>query len=94
MGSNLAASSRAILSKRRMGMDMGRNMTPANLYAVLTLMATLMLLPLSALVEGPRLKSLWNATVENYADGCVFGSMTRLSSADIVRPRTTAVCNT
>lgn len=69
MGSNLAASSRAILSKRRMGMDMGRNMTPANLYAVLTIMATFMLLPLSALVEGPIAKKLWDSTIKSDEEG-------------------------
>ncbi|CAM9965560.1 unnamed protein product [Ectocarpus sp. 6 AP-2014] len=63
MGSNLAASTRAILSKRSMGMDMGKNMSPANLYAVLTIMASAMLLPLSAMVEGPKIKELWESTV-------------------------------
>lgn len=63
MGSNLAASTRAILSKRSMGMDMGKNMSPANLYAVLTIMASAMLLPLSAMVEGPKIQALWDATV-------------------------------
>lgn len=69
MGSNLAASSRAILSKRRMGMDMGRNMTPANMYAVLTIMATIMLIPLAALVEGPKVPGLWAKTVTDSAEG-------------------------
>lgn len=71
MGSNLAASSRAILSKRSMGMDMGENMNPANLYAVLTIMAAAMLLPLSAMVEGPSIKGLWDATVNTSAEGWV-----------------------
>ena len=65
MGSNLAASTRAILSKRSMGMDMGKNMSPANLYAVLTIMASAMLLPLSAIVEGPKIQSLWASTVDS-----------------------------
>lgn len=69
MGSNLAASTRAILSKRSMGMDMGRNMSPANLYAVLTIMAAGMLLPLSAVVEGPKLQTLWDATVDTSEKG-------------------------
>lgn len=63
MGSNLAASTRAILSKRRMGLGMGKNMGPANMYAVLTIMATVMLLPLSAIMEGPLIRSLWKSTV-------------------------------
>lgn len=69
MGSNLAASTRAILSKRSMGMDMGKNMNPANLYAVLTIMASAMLLPLSAMVEGPKIKDLWAATVDTTEKG-------------------------
>lgn len=68
MGSNLAASTRAILSKRSMGMDMGSNMSPANLYAVLTIMASAMLLPLSAVVEGPKIKDLWDVTVTGVPD--------------------------
>eukprot|EP00752_Nemacystus_decipiens_P001591 g1552.t1 len=63
MGSNLAASARAILSERSVGVGMGKNMSPANLYAVLTIMASLMLLPLSAVVEGPKIQSLWESTV-------------------------------
>ena len=69
MGSNLAASSRAILSKRKMGMFMGKNMNPANLYAVLTIMAATMLLPLSAIVEGPRIQNLWKTSVDTNEKG-------------------------
>ena len=69
MGSNLAASTRAILSKRSMGMDMGKNMNPANLYAVLTIMASAMLLPLSAMIEGPKISDLWAATVDTAEKG-------------------------
>ncbi|CAM9522891.1 unnamed protein product, partial [Discosporangium mesarthrocarpum] len=67
MGSNVAASSRAILAKRSMGMDKGKNMDAANLYAVLTIMASLMLLPLSAVIEAPQVKSLWDAAIANGA---------------------------
>lgn len=63
MGSNLAASSRAILSKRKMGMDMGKNMTPANMYGVLTIMASTMLLPLATLIEGPKIQRVWESAV-------------------------------
>ncbi len=72
MGSNLAASTRAILSKRSMGMDMGGNMNPANLYAVLTIMSSVMLLPLSAMVEGPKMQDLWAETVTTPEKGYVF----------------------
>lgn len=72
MGSNLAASTRAILSKRSMGMDMGKNMSPANLYAVLTIMASAMLLPLSAIVEGPKAQDLWKTTVTSPEKGYVY----------------------
>ena len=64
VGSNAAASACAILSKRSMNMGVGQNMSPANLYAVLNMMASAMLLPLVAVVEGPRIQVLWILTVD------------------------------
>mmetsp|Transcript_12012 Transcript_12012/g.28754 ORF Transcript_12012/g.28754 Transcript_12012/m.28754 type:complete len:426 (-) Transcript_12012:151-1428(-) len=54
MGSNLGSASRAVYSKKVMsGGDIGENMDSANVYAVLTIMATFMLIPISLLIEGP-----------------------------------------
>eukprot|EP00752_Nemacystus_decipiens_P001595 g1555.t1 len=69
VGSTLAASGRAILSKRLMGMDMGQNMSPANLYAVVHIMTAAMLLPLAFAVESPRIEVLWYATVTSQERG-------------------------
>lgn len=45
MLSNLASASRGIVSKKTMGARMGQNLTAMNLYAVLTIMATIILSP-------------------------------------------------
>mmetsp|Transcript_136228 Transcript_136228/g.435836 ORF Transcript_136228/g.435836 Transcript_136228/m.435836 type:complete len:430 (+) Transcript_136228:91-1380(+) len=54
MGSNVGSAARAVYSKKVMGSgDIGKNMDSANVYAVLTIMATFMLIPLAFAVEGP-----------------------------------------
>jgi len=54
MGSNLGSASRAVYSKKVMsGGNIGKNMDSANVYAVLTIMATFMLIPISLAIEGP-----------------------------------------
>merc|ERR1712066_1156184 len=54
MGSNLGSASRAVYSKKVMaGGNIGKNMDSANVYAVLTIMATFMLIPIGFAIEGP-----------------------------------------
>jgi len=54
MGSNLGSASRAVYSKKVMaGGKIGKNMDSSNVYAVLTIMATFMLIPISFFMEGP-----------------------------------------
>merc|ERR1719410_3262051 len=53
MGSNLGSASRAVYSKKVMKGDIGENMDSANVYAVLTIMATFMLIPIAFAIEGP-----------------------------------------
>jgi solute carrier family 35 protein E1 len=54
MGSNLGSAARAVYSKKVMaGGNIGENMDSANTYAVLTIMATFMLLPIALAIEGP-----------------------------------------
>jgi len=53
MGSNLGSAARGVYSKSIMGKDIGQNMTSANFYAVLTIMATIALIPISLGIEGP-----------------------------------------
>merc|ERR1719252_127820 len=53
MGSNLSSALRAILAKKTMGDGVGENMTEANIYAVLTILATLFILPITFALEPP-----------------------------------------
>ncbi|CAM9134230.1 unnamed protein product [Phaeothamnion confervicola] len=107
MGSNLAASIRAIFAKRSMGKPQGENMTPANLYAVLTIMAAAMLLPLAAVFEGSRVMDMWDAALAKGADPWAITKNVLASGAyfylynevaflclDKVHPVTHAVANT
>jgi len=53
MGSNLSSALRGILAKKTMGAGVGENMTEANLYAVLTILAFIAILPISLALESP-----------------------------------------
>lgn len=53
MASNVGSAGRAVYSKKIMGAKIGENMTSANFYAVLTIMATIALIPISFAIEGP-----------------------------------------
>lgn len=63
MGSNTASALRGILGKKQMGKPVGENMTPANLYAVLTVLAFCFLSPVALLVEGRKAKPAWDAAI-------------------------------
>jgi len=53
MGSNLSSALRAILAKKTMGGGVGENMTEANLYGVLTILAFIAIVPISLILEPP-----------------------------------------
>merc|ERR1719345_348753 len=53
MVSNLSSALRGILAKKTMGGGVGENMTEANIYAVLTILATLFILPITFAMEPP-----------------------------------------
>jgi len=63
MGSNAAFACRANFSKHLMGADLGKNMSAANLYAVVTLGAFLLLAPLALAAEGAALPREWARAV-------------------------------
>lgn len=63
MGSNTASALRGILGKKQMGKPMGENMSPANLYAVLTILAFCFLTPAALLVEGAKIRPAWDAAL-------------------------------
>merc|ERR1719331_1971012 len=54
MLSNVSSALRGILAKKTMGGGVGENMNETNLYAVMTIMAFAVLLPVSLLVETPK----------------------------------------
>ena len=62
MTSNFAFTARNIFSKLSMDKPKGKNMGPTNLFAVLSIMSTLMLAPIALIVDHPaKLISAWKA---------------------------------
>jgi solute carrier family 35 protein E1 len=55
MVSNLSSALRGILAKKTMGGGVGENMTEANIYAVLTILATIWILPITFALEPPAM---------------------------------------
>merc|ERR1719298_367155 len=55
MGSNVASALRGILAKKTMGNGVGENMSEANLYAVLTILAFIAMVPISLALESPAM---------------------------------------
>lgn len=64
MVSNVASAGRGIVGKISMGKPQGKNMDAANLYAVMTVLASILTLPVALLIEGnailPTLKAIAN----------------------------------
>ena len=60
---NTASAGRGIFAKKTMKEPQGQNMDAANLYAVLTILATLMMAPATLLVEGGKIKAAWDAAL-------------------------------
>jgi solute carrier family 35 protein E1 len=63
--SAVTSATKAILSKKVLdGKPLGENLTPANMFAVLTILGFLMILPASLLIEGPAaVKTAWSAAL-------------------------------
>jgi solute carrier family 35 protein E1 len=61
MISNLASAGRGLVGKKTINKRLGQSMTPSNLYAVLTIMATLLLIPVALIMEG----SVLSASISN-----------------------------
>lgn len=62
MMSNLLFASRAVFSKMAMsGKDQGENMDAANTFAVVTMLATIVCIPVALLLEGPKIQAAWLA---------------------------------
>jgi solute carrier family 35 protein E1 len=58
MLSNIASASRGIVSKKTMNNRVGKNLNAMNLYAVLTILATVIIFPVALYKEGP----IWLST--------------------------------
>lgn len=106
MLANTASAGRGIFAKKTMKEPQGQNMDPANLYAVLTILATLIMAPVAFLVEGSKLKPAWEAALAvtgqrqliNYivSSGLYFYLYNEVAflALDSVHPVTHAVGNT
>lgn len=62
MMSNLGSSGRAIFAKKVMNKpkDVGENLTPSNIYAIVTIVATLVAIPLTLFTEAGIWAKVWN----------------------------------
>merc|ERR1719443_1467531 len=60
--SNVAFASRAVLSKATMEKPVGENMGAANLYGMLTIIATIISAPFAIYYEGPTFAKTWAAS--------------------------------
>ena len=55
----------SVLSKATMDKPVGENMGPANLYGMLTIIATILTLPFAFYFEGPTFLAAWKKRVVN-----------------------------
>ncbi|KAL3941909.1 MAG: hypothetical protein SGBAC_003801 [Bacillariaceae sp.] len=55
--SNLASAGRGIVGKKTINKRLGNNLTASNMYALLTMLATILLIPVALFMEGSVLKS-------------------------------------
>ena len=64
MMSNLLFASRAVFSKMAMsGKDQGENMDAANTFAVVTMLATIVCVPVALVLEGSKVLPAWSAAI-------------------------------
>jgi len=77
MVSNFASALRGILAKKTMGGGVGENMDEANLYAVLTIIAFIFILPISLLLEPPA--AIASAISAATGAGFTKGYLTKMS---------------
>lgn len=61
MISNVASAMRGIVGKKTMTKPVGKNMDAANVYGVMTILSTLMVLPVALWLEGSQLLPTWKA---------------------------------
>ena len=64
MVSNVASALRGIVGKTNMGSSIGKNMDAANMYAVMTILVTMILFPFALAKEGPLIMPTINSLIE------------------------------
>lgn len=72
MGSNLSFAIRAIFSKRLMSNPPGTGLTPANLFAVLTIISALLTVPVVLVLEGPMIMPALEDAYESFGSKSSF----------------------
>ncbi|KAJ8611864.1 hypothetical protein CTAYLR_005821, partial [Chrysophaeum taylorii] len=82
MLSNVSSALRGILAKSVMKKPVGENMTEANLYAVLTIIAFCVLTPVSLFIESPAtIKAAWDSAIASGLTPSYLASVSLLSGA-------------
>jgi solute carrier family 35 protein E1 len=82
MVSNLSSAMRGILAKKTMGGGVGENMSEANLYGVLTILATIALFPVALAIEPPAaIRAAWTAATGAGMTAGYLAKMSLLSGA-------------
>lgn len=83
MISNLGSSSRAIFAKKVMTdrAAVGVHLSSANMYALLTIVATLISLPLALLFEGGILVSVWTEAIKPGSGNTTFTILLKMSES-------------
>ena len=106
MLSNLAFAIRNICSRASMDKPKGENMTPENLFGVLTVMSFCFALPLALIMEGPKALAIYSASAAtagvgpilkaSIATGLYFYTYNEVAMLALnnVHPVTHAVANT
>jgi solute carrier family 35 protein E1 len=63
MISNVASASRGIVGKLLMGKSSGKNMNASNIYGVMTILSTIMMIPITLAVEGSTMGSSFKSLI-------------------------------
>ena len=74
MLSNLAFATRNIFSRVSMDKPKGENMTPENLFGVLTIMSFLWALPFALFIEGPKAAAMWSAAALQFPPAAIISA--------------------
>jgi len=108
MGSNVAFSLRGVLTKKSSSTPKGENMDAGNMFAIVTAISFLVVLPIALFLEGPLLQAKWEQALQTkvYSETELLGRIlasglsfylyneVAMYTLDAVHPITHAVGNT